>query len=193
MLQVRGRATGLYPDLRLPISVSYITCPDELKRTRHCSVSHKMCGRYALGAAHIQFLQGLQGQYARLFGNRGPNLDEEEDDDRGVLRLRGGGEGGEAVDAEKLPCDCDIKWERERDFWSRYGFAGCSDTSYNIAPRQRAPVIRRNEATGDAMIETMYVCDGPADRRQWGLVPHWTKYPPTGPMNTINARSEALM
>lgn len=29
--------------------------------------------------------------------------------------------------------------------------------------------------------------------RQWGLIPHWTKFPPTGPLNTINARSEALM
>ncbi|TXT09547.1 uncharacterized protein COLE_03481 [Cutaneotrichosporon oleaginosum] len=33
------------------------------------------------------------------------------------------------------------------------------------------------------MIETM----------QWGLIPHWTKHPPTGPLNTINARSEALI
>lgn len=75
-----------------------------------------MCGRYALGAAHLNFLHGLQGQYARLFGNRGPNLDEE-DDSPGPLRLRGGGTGGEAVEGE---CDCHIKWEREQDFWSRW-------------------------------------------------------------------------
>jgi putative SOS response-associated peptidase YedK len=54
--------------------------------------------------------------------------------------------------------------------------------SYNIAPRQRAPVVRRG-ADGEAMLETM----------QWGLIPHWTKFPPSGPLNTINARSEALM
>jgi putative SOS response-associated peptidase YedK len=57
-----------------------------------------------------------------------------------------------------------------------------ADGSYNIAPRQRSPVIRR-DSNGDAMIETM----------QWGLIPHWTKHPPTGPLNTINARSEAVM
>lgn len=55
--------------------------------------------------------------------------------------------------------------------------------SYNIAPRQRAPIVRRDPETGGVMLETM----------QWGLIPHWTKYPPTGPLNTINARSEALM
>jgi len=29
--------------------------------------------------------------------------------------------------------------------------------------------------------------------RQWGLIPHWTKHPPTGGLNTINARSEGLL
>jgi putative SOS response-associated peptidase YedK len=30
-----------------------------------------------------------------------------------------------------------------------------ADASYNIAPRQRAPVVRRDQETGEAMIETM--------------------------------------
>lgn len=29
--------------------------------------------------------------------------------------------------------------------------------------------------------------------RQWGLIPHWSKHPPSAPLNTINARSENLM
>ncbi|WWC88289.1 uncharacterized protein L201_003197 [Kwoniella dendrophila CBS 6074] len=67
------------------------------------------------------------------------------------------------------------RWERQQD--NRGG-------NYNVAPRQRAPVIRRDPEDGErGMIETM----------QWGLVPHWTKHPPTGPLNTINARSEGLL
>ncbi|WRT66749.1 uncharacterized protein IL334_003712 [Kwoniella shivajii] len=67
------------------------------------------------------------------------------------------------------------RWERPQD--NRGG-------NYNIAPRSRAPVIRRDPTSpNEAMIETM----------QWGLVPHWTKHPPTGPLNTINARSEGLL
>ncbi|WOO78038.1 Embryonic stem cell-specific 5-hydroxymethylcytosine-binding protein [Vanrija pseudolonga] len=136
-----------------------------------------MCGRYALGAAHIAFLEGLQAQYGRLFPNRRHPADED-DEGGGPMRLRGGAPDEHedvkldfhaADDPEKgFP-----KWEREQDFWP----------SYNIAPRQRAPVVRRDQETGEVMIETM----------QWGLIPHWTKYPPTGPLNTINARSEALI
>ncbi|KAK1925910.1 hypothetical protein DB88DRAFT_485565 [Papiliotrema laurentii] len=65
------------------------------------------------------------------------------------------------------------RWEREQDY----------RPNYNIAPRQRAPVIHRDEESGEPIIETM----------QWGLIPHWTKHPPTGALNTINARSESLL
>lgn len=106
-----------------------------------------MCGRYALGAAHIDFLEGLQGQYARLFPGRAG------DDGRvrggGPQRLRGGGAGGER-DEESKPATATtsspaasssdaaassqlvqerpthpvadkfgVKWEREQDFWPR--------------------------------------------------------------------------
>lgn len=90
-----------------------------------------MCGRYALGAAHIDFLEGLQGQYARLFpGRRG-------DDGRvrggGPQRLRGGGAGGDSANDEEAVIEksetekptqpvaekMGIKWEREQDFWPR--------------------------------------------------------------------------
>ncbi|WVF69072.1 hypothetical protein IAT40_003846 [Kwoniella sp. CBS 6097] len=66
------------------------------------------------------------------------------------------------------------RWERSQD---HHG-------SYNVAPRQRAPVIRRDpENSESAIVETM----------QWGLIPHWTKHPPSGGLNTINARSEGLL
>ncbi|ORY24591.1 hypothetical protein BCR39DRAFT_507438 [Naematelia encephala] len=66
------------------------------------------------------------------------------------------------------------RWEREQDH----------RPNYNVAPRQRSTVIRRDpESPSRAMLETM----------QWGLIPHWTKHPPTGALNTINARSEALL
>ncbi|OCF35057.1 hypothetical protein I316_03097 [Kwoniella heveanensis BCC8398] len=66
------------------------------------------------------------------------------------------------------------RWERSQD---HHG-------SYNVAPRQRAPVIRRDpENNENAIVETM----------QWGLIPHWTKHPPSGGLNTINARSEGLL
>lgn len=75
-----------------------------------------MCGRYAMGAAHLAFLQDLQGQYARLFPNRRRPLDDDDDDDdNGPMRLRGGGPGGDVA------CECGVKWERERDFWPRLG------------------------------------------------------------------------
>ncbi|ORX37056.1 hypothetical protein BD324DRAFT_624622 [Kockovaella imperatae] len=65
------------------------------------------------------------------------------------------------------------RWEREQDY----------RPNYNVAPRQRQPIIHRDRDSGEAVIETM----------QWGLIPHWTKHPPSGPMNTINARSESLL
>jgi putative SOS response-associated peptidase YedK len=49
------------------------------------------------------------------------------------------------------------------------------------------------------MIEEMYVSAIPVVKverlivRQWGLIPHWTKHPPSGGLNTINARSEGLL
>ncbi|RXK39996.1 hypothetical protein M231_02636 [Tremella mesenterica] len=65
------------------------------------------------------------------------------------------------------------RWERPQDY----------RPNYNVAPRQRAAVIHRDTESGRAMIETM----------QWGLIPHWSKHPPSGPLNTINARSETLL
>ena len=58
-----------------------------------------------------------------------------------------------------------------------------SECRHNVAPRSHMPIVRRNSDSGEPMIETA----------QWGLIPHWTKHPPTGPLNTINARSEALL
>jgi hypothetical protein len=87
-----------------------------------------MCGRYALGAAHIAFLEGLQAQYGRLFPNRRHPADED-DEGGGPMRLRGGAPDEHedtkvdfhaADDPEKgFP-----KWEREQDFWPRWVASG---------------------------------------------------------------------
>lgn len=78
-----------------------------------------MCGRYAMGAAHLAFLNDLQGQYGRLFPNRRRRNDDDESQDSGAsgsgpMRLRGGGPEWDVA------CECGVKWERERDFWPRY-------------------------------------------------------------------------
>lgn len=58
---------------------------------------------------------------------------------------------------------------------------------YNIAPRSRAPVVRRRDGSArnganDVVLHTM----------KWGLVPHWSKFEDTK-LNTMNARSENLV
>jgi len=55
---------------------------------------------------------------------------------------------------------------------------GFSSTRYNIAPTQRAPVIRANEKG-----------ERSAAMLRWGLAPHWSKTPERGP---INARVEGI-
>ncbi|MGD8377411.1 MAG: SOS response-associated peptidase [Acidobacteriota bacterium] len=51
---------------------------------------------------------------------------------------------------------------------------------YNIAPSQAAPVVRRDESSGDRVLE----------RLRWGLVPAWSREPPGAEARMINARSE---
>ncbi|KAH9028937.1 DUF159-domain-containing protein [Lactarius hengduanensis] len=53
---------------------------------------------------------------------------------------------------------------------------------YNIAPRTRAPVIRRAQPGEPALV---------MHSMKWGLVPHWSKAEPPS-LNTINARAENL-
>ncbi|KAF5352934.1 hypothetical protein D9758_007877 [Tetrapyrgos nigripes] len=68
------------------------------------------------------------------------------------------------------------EWVDQQDFVPRY----------NIAPRTRAPIIRRRNAGSngnrdDLVIQTM----------KWGLIPHWSKYEDKT-LSTTNARSENL-
>ncbi|KAI0255477.1 hypothetical protein BJV78DRAFT_1175861 [Lactifluus subvellereus] len=53
---------------------------------------------------------------------------------------------------------------------------------YNVAPRTHAPVIRRAQPEGPALV---------MHSMKWGLVPHWSKAEPPA-LNTINARAENL-
>ncbi|KAH9177298.1 DUF159-domain-containing protein [Lactarius sanguifluus] len=53
---------------------------------------------------------------------------------------------------------------------------------YNVAPRTRAPVIRRAQPGEPALV---------MHSMKWGLVPHWSKAEPPS-LNTINARAENL-
>lgn len=96
-----------------------------------------MCGRYALGAAHIDFLEGLEDQYPRFFAGRagGDGDGRVRGGGGGPLRLRGGGEGGDRDEPTAGPSNSSradstnpckpvaaaegIKWEREQDFWPR--------------------------------------------------------------------------
>ncbi len=53
--------------------------------------------------------------------------------------------------------------------------------SWNIAPTQKAPVVRRNPETGTRHLDLL----------QWGLVPRWAK-DPKSVRQPINARSETI-
>ncbi|KAH9003841.1 DUF159-domain-containing protein [Lactarius hatsudake] len=53
---------------------------------------------------------------------------------------------------------------------------------YNVAPRTRAPVIRRAQPGESALV---------MHSMKWGLVPHWSKAESPS-LNTINARAENL-
>ncbi len=65
-----------------------------------------------MGAAHLAFLNDLQGQYGQLFRAR-RFAGDDDSQESGPMRLRGGGPGGDVA------CACGLKWERERDFWPR--------------------------------------------------------------------------
>ncbi|BEJ17438.1 hypothetical protein CspHIS471_0608390 [Cutaneotrichosporon sp. HIS471] len=97
-----------------------------------------MCGRYAMGAAHLAFLNDLQGQYAGLFRAHRFENDESQD----PMRLRGG------APEHLMACQCGIKWEREGDFWPRFpvvpevGKIGKSDPSYILPVAERKDGIR---------------------------------------------------
>jgi putative SOS response-associated peptidase YedK len=53
--------------------------------------------------------------------------------------------------------------------------------TYNMAPTQNAPVVRRHPETGERRLDLL----------RWGLVPHWVKDPKTT-RQPINARGETI-
>ncbi|KAK8864145.1 hypothetical protein IAR55_001391 [Kwoniella newhampshirensis] len=131
-----------------------------------------MCGRYALALSNEELYDSLENSLPRLFNRDRRNRDRDRDENSNGSddgQGGGGGGGGGGGRGRGRP-----RWERQQDH----------HPTYNIAPRSRGTVIRRDpEDNADVILETM----------QWGLIPHWTKYPPSGPMNTINARSEGLL
>jgi putative SOS response-associated peptidase YedK len=52
--------------------------------------------------------------------------------------------------------------------------------SWNLAPTQQAPVVRRSPETGERHLDLL----------RWGLVPHFTKDDLKAARKPINARSE---
>lgn len=56
------------------------------------------------------------------------------------------------------------------------------DPTWNMAPTQDGPVIRRHPATGARSLDLL----------RWGLLPHWVKGDPKKVRQPINARSETV-
>ena len=55
------------------------------------------------------------------------------------------------------------------------------EPSWNVAPTQSAPVVRRHPETGERHLDLL----------QWGLLPYWTKEP-VRTQRPINARAETV-
>ncbi len=53
--------------------------------------------------------------------------------------------------------------------------------SWNVAPTQAAPVVRRHPETGERRLDLL----------RWGLLPRWAK-DPKGTRQPINARAETV-
>ena len=56
------------------------------------------------------------------------------------------------------------------------------DPTWNMAPTQDGPVVRRHPATGARSLDLL----------RWGLLPHWVKGDPKKVRQPINARSETV-
>jgi putative SOS response-associated peptidase YedK len=73
-----------------------------------------------------------------------------------------------------------LKWRELYSLYSMKGPAVEFDHRFNIAPTQRAPIVRQDE-DGDRSVELM----------RWGLVPSWATDPKVG-ASMINARAEGI-
>ena len=54
--------------------------------------------------------------------------------------------------------------------------------SWNVAPTQSAPVVRRHPETGERRLDLL----------TWGFLPHWAQDPKAAARRPINARAEAV-
>ncbi len=73
----------------------------------------------------------------------------------------------------------DIPLHLIRDWYHAVGPLPNDAPSYNVAPTQSVPVVRRHPETGERRIDLL----------RWGLIPHWSKDKGRQP---INARAETV-
>jgi putative SOS response-associated peptidase YedK len=69
--------------------------------------------------------------------------------------------------------------EAMREAYKAVGEVETWQPSWNVAPRQDAPVVRRHPETGERRLSLL----------RWGLIPHWSTEPGRQP---INAREETV-
>lgn len=179
-----------------------------------------MCGRFALGVESEQVRLGIAAHFGSIgrVRRRGEPNEEEDEAYESMGRLRGGGSGGEPVVAEseagpsRTPLSELVSYRNINDFALTNLSSGSQSSvddliqdatalswpneekfrsnNYNVAPRSHSVVLRLKKGKGKAAAT---INDLQLDTMQWGLIPHWSKHPPSGPLNTINARSENLM
>lgn len=154
--------------------------------------------------------------------DEGEEEEEDEEVQHRVGRLRGGGNGGEVGEDQKfllayqnedgkeekefmepdvvedlIKAAQMISWPTEELF---------RPMNWNVAPRSRSVVLRLRRNPKSQLTQESHTTPTPKspaslfsfsdlqlDTMQWGLIPHWSKHPPSGPLNTINARSENLI
>ncbi|KAK4706054.1 hypothetical protein P7C70_g146, partial [Phenoliferia sp. Uapishka_3] len=151
-----------------------------------------MCGRFALGLDADDVAASLGAQYFPHHNSEEPSDVEDEEEGHHSPRGRDGSEG-----EEEEPPVASRSGSRVAPSAGSAGASGSGSTSgrvhwdksskesyrsrYNVAPQSRSVVVRRSK-TPEPTIELM----------KWGLIPSWTKRPPTKPLNTINCRSDRL-
>ncbi|GAA5846084.1 hypothetical protein JCM11251_003705, partial [Rhodosporidiobolus azoricus] len=153
-----------------------------------------MCGRFALGLQADDLPPAINHQYfARRQNNRGgaDDVDREEDADSGQeheeQQESGSGSseqaqsrssGQHSSSKEQVgegTVDGPVRWS------SLEGQAGYR-VRYNVCPKSRSVVLRKNDKSGQYELDLLL----------WGLVPSWFKEPPAAGLSTINAQCESV-
>ncbi|GAA6013447.1 hypothetical protein JCM10207_008849 [Rhodosporidiobolus poonsookiae] len=148
-----------------------------------------MCGRFALGLQADELLGAINHDYFApepQDHEHAPPADEDEDEAFGdVQRAQQmlGGAGGTAQGAERahegegqqVGDEGVVRWG-EFESQARYG------PRYNVCPKSRSVVLRKDKKTGKHKIDML----------MWGLIPHFFKQPPDAGLSTINAQCESV-